>query len=126
MFYEPRSASPHYEYGMALAHAERFAEALKEFEAAIQIEPSHAEAHSSAADMLALQGRLPAAIAHYEKALQLKSNLASAHLGLGSALAAQGNRAALAHLHTAAADPSTREQAERMLQQLTTANVPSH
>lgn len=126
MFYEPRSASAPYEYGMALARAERFADALKEFEAAIQIDPYHAEAHSSAADMLALQGRVPAAIAHYEKALQLNSNLASAHLGLGSALAAQGNRAALAHLHTAAADPSTREQAERMLQQLTSANVPSH
>jgi Flp pilus assembly protein TadD len=82
LYYRPAYAQAHYDYGVALAGEERFADAAVQFEAAVSSDPALAEAHASLGDMLAVQGRVAEAIPHYQRALQLRPDLESARTGL--------------------------------------------
>jgi tetratricopeptide (TPR) repeat protein len=75
----------------------RYDGAVKEFSAALKMEPDYAEAHLNLGDTLTAQGKLPEAIQHFDRALQLKPDDAEAHLdyakacyNLGNTLAKQG------------------------------------
>ena len=66
----------------------RSAEAIGQFEAALQLKPDYAEAHNNLGNALAaMAGRSAEAIAHYEAALQIEPNFAEAHNNLGNVLA---------------------------------------
>jgi tetratricopeptide (TPR) repeat protein len=82
IYYRPNYAPAHFDYGLALAAEERYADAAVEFDAATRADPKMAEAHSSLGDMLALQGNPSQAIAHYRQALALRPDLESARTGL--------------------------------------------
>jgi tetratricopeptide (TPR) repeat protein len=82
IFYRPNDARPHYEYGLALAGADRYREAAGEFRAAARLKPTLAEAHASLGDMLAMQNQPAQAIPHYRRALSLRPDLESARTGL--------------------------------------------
>jgi thioredoxin-like negative regulator of GroEL len=71
--------------------------------------------------MLMAKEQAQAAIPHYRETVRLTPDSGRAHLGLGSALAMTGDISqALAHLQIAAAsaDPSARQAAAELLQQL--------
>ena len=118
---DPKSAVSRYEYGLALAGAERYDPAREQFEAATRLDPNLAEAHAGLADMLALQSKVAEAATRYRRALALKPGLGSAHLGLASTLDAQGKRSeAISHLELAlrSSDPVARREAAETLQSL--------
>jgi Tfp pilus assembly protein PilF len=64
--------------------------AAKEYESAIEHNPSSAELRSSLGNVLAAQQRSAEAEQQFEKAIQLKPDLYEAHLGLALVLAKQG------------------------------------
>lgn len=78
----------HNNLGEALADIpSRLPDAIRQYEAALEIEPNFAEAHNNLANALAtIPGKMPAAIAHYETALRIKPDYYIAHYGLGMAL----------------------------------------
>jgi tetratricopeptide (TPR) repeat protein len=74
-------ASAVYNHGVALMHEKQYAEALADFEKAVQAKPDFAEAHNNLAYCLRRQGpsRYNEALSHYDKAIKLKPNLAEAY-----------------------------------------------
>jgi tetratricopeptide (TPR) repeat protein len=78
----PGDARVHYEYGLALAGADRYREAATEFAEAARLQPTLAEAHASLGDMFAMQNQPALAIPHYRKALSIRPDLESARTGL--------------------------------------------
>jgi tetratricopeptide (TPR) repeat protein len=70
-----------YNQGVALMHEKKYAEALVDFEKAVQLKPDFAEAHNNLAYCLRHQGpgRYAEALGHYDKAIHLKPNLAEAY-----------------------------------------------
>jgi len=70
-----------YNQGVALMHEKRYAEALVDFEKAVQAKPNFAEAHNNLAYCLRHQGpaKYAEALNHYDKAIQLNPNLAEAY-----------------------------------------------
>jgi len=78
----------HYNLGVALsANPERLPEAVREYQAALQIRPDYAEARNNLAVALSgIPGRSAEVLANYEAALQLDPNSAFAHNNLGNAL----------------------------------------
>jgi tetratricopeptide (TPR) repeat protein len=70
-----------YNHGVALMHEKKYAEALADFEKAVQAKPDFAEAHNNLAYCLRHQGpaKYSEALGHYDKAIQLNPNLAEAY-----------------------------------------------
>lgn len=95
----------HYCLGYALAHTPaRQAEAIAEYQAAVQLEPNEADVHHALGVILAeTPGRLAEGIGEFRTALRLKPGNADAHVNLGIALATtpDGAAAAIAEFHTA-------------------------
>ncbi|MBM3225845.1 MAG: tetratricopeptide repeat protein, partial [Candidatus Tectomicrobia bacterium] len=85
----PESSLAHNNLGMALAAANRLAEALPHYQEAVRVRPRNAEAHLNLGNVLARQGQSQEAMRHYMEALQLQPMLAEAHNSLGVALADQ-------------------------------------
>ena len=68
----------------------RYEDAVREFSAALTMEPDDVGAHVNLGNALAAQGRVNEAVQQYERALQGSPNDATAHNNLGMALAEQG------------------------------------
>jgi len=70
-----------YNQGVALMHEKKYAEALVDFQKAVQSKPDFAEAHNNLAYCLRHQGpsKYAEALGHYDKAIHLKPNLAEAY-----------------------------------------------
>jgi tetratricopeptide (TPR) repeat protein len=83
------------------------AEALKELEASVGLDPRSAMGQYNLGPALLVQGRSDEAIAHFTEGIRLKPSLASAHNSLGVALKAKGRvDDAIAHYRQALAiDP---------------------
>jgi tetratricopeptide (TPR) repeat protein len=78
-------------FGVALAGAGRFDEAVARYQKALEINPNYPEAHNNLGLALARDGRIDEAIAHYRKALEVDPQYAAIHNNLGAALARSGN-----------------------------------
>jgi len=70
-----------------------YPDAMREFEAAVRIDPNHAEAHNNLGAMLHVSGRLDEAAAHYRRAFELRPDNAEARSNLGRLLMLQGKSA---------------------------------
>ena len=66
------------------------AEALREFERALEIRPDFADAHYNLGIALYNRGEVDQAIAHYRKALEIEPDSVNAHTNLGNILAGRG------------------------------------
>jgi len=83
----PTSALLHNNLGVTLMRAQRVAEALPEFEAAVRLKPDSADYHDNLGLALAATpDRLPDAIAEYRTALRIDPHFKPAHSNLGLAL----------------------------------------
>jgi protein O-mannosyl-transferase len=92
----------HARVAMALTEQGRFAEAVEQFEASLQLEPNNAMTHVNLALTLCVLGRIDDGAAHLERALELRPDDAWAHYNLADVRAMQGRfREALGH-YTAA------------------------
>jgi tetratricopeptide (TPR) repeat protein len=80
--------------GIALAQAERWAEAAGYYRGALAARPDAFGAHNNLGNALVETGDVAAAIASYRRALDLDPNYPGAHHNLGIALAKQGDVAA--------------------------------
>ena len=78
----------HHNLGVALAEEGRFPEAIQQYQAALQIEPTAANVQTDYGNALAKSGRIPEAIAHYEAALRVLPDSPIAHNDLANAFAA--------------------------------------
>ena len=78
----------HHNLGVAFADEGRFPEAIKQYQAALQIEPNAANVQTDYGNALAKSGRLPEAIEHYEAALRVLPDSPITHNDLANALAA--------------------------------------
>jgi tetratricopeptide (TPR) repeat protein len=89
--------------GMHFMIAQRSADAIPHFEAAVRISPDYADAHNNLGFVLSqTPDRIPDAIKQYEAALRLKPDYAEAHNGLGTALVRSGDcAAAIPHFEAA-------------------------
>ena len=70
-----------YNHGVALMHEKKYAEALVDFQKAVEAKPNFAEAHNNLAYCLRHQGpaKYAEALSHYDKAIRLNPNLAEAY-----------------------------------------------
>src|SRR5262249_37298762 len=80
----------HYNLANALLRDGRAEEAVRDFEAALQLKPDYALAHQGLALALAARGARAVAIAHLKEAVRLAPSLEDAHYNLGVLLAADG------------------------------------
>ena len=78
----------HHNLGVAFADEGRFPEAIKQYQAALQIEPNAANVQTDYGNGLAKSGRIPEAIEHYEAALRVLPDSPITHNDLANALAA--------------------------------------
>ncbi len=74
--------------GVALAEEGRFPEAIKQYQAALQIEPNAPNLQTDYGNALAKSGRIPEAIEHYRAALRVLPDSPITHNDLANALAA--------------------------------------
>jgi protein O-mannosyl-transferase len=84
---------PHNLLGCALEQAGKFDEAIREFQAALQIDPDYFEAHSNLGNTLSEAGNVSEAIRQWREALRLNPRAERAHNNLGSALQRRGQLA---------------------------------
>ena len=82
----PGNARAHNTFGAKLFACGRTAEAVQQFQQALEIQPDYANAHCNLGIGLATVGRLDEAIGQYRRALDLKPSLAEACYNLGNAL----------------------------------------
>ena len=82
----------HHNLGVALAGEGRFAEAIEQYQAALQIEPDAANVETDYGNALARSGHTPEAIAHYQAALRVLADSPIIHNDLANALAATPGR----------------------------------
>lgn len=83
----PRQPAAYSNIGRALlVEMKRPAEALANFDRALQLKPDYVEAHNHRGNVLLELGRPAEALASYDRALQLKPGLADAHNNRGNAL----------------------------------------
>jgi tetratricopeptide (TPR) repeat protein len=78
----------HHNLGVALAADGRFAEAIEQYQAALQIEPDAANVQTDYGNALAKTGRFQEAIAHYRAALSALPDSPITHNDLANALSA--------------------------------------
>jgi hypothetical protein len=76
------TATAHYNLATALSVAGSLDEAVKQYEAALQLKPDYANAHNNLGTVLATLGRLPDAIAHFREAARLDPASVPAHRNL--------------------------------------------
>ncbi len=76
--------------GLALSETGRYAEAIPQFEAALQLKPDYAEAHNNLGIVLAETGQTAKAMEHFAAALRIKPSYAAAHGNFGLALQGLG------------------------------------
>src|SRR5438309_91805 len=96
---EPNDAVTHYDLALALKYKGETREALKEFEAAVELRPkwadalnpNDAEAQYDLGRELRAGGDAAGAIAAFRRAIELKPDFEQAHYNLGLALRAQGD-----------------------------------
>jgi len=78
----------HYSLGVVYgASPDRTAEAISEYQQALQIRPQHVDALINLGALLAKSGRLPEAISRYQEVLRIQPDNVMAHNNLGAALA---------------------------------------
>jgi len=88
----------HNNLGVALFLEGRTEEAVRHYNAALQIKPDYADAHYNIGMALAAQGKYEEAIHRYREALHVRPDDAGTHNNIGVALAAQGKvDAAIGH-----------------------------
>jgi protein O-mannosyl-transferase len=80
----------HNNLGNFLYEKGRVAEAIPQFQTALQIRPDYAEAHYNLGLAISQKGGLDDAIAQYQAALQIQPDYAEAHYNLGNALRQKG------------------------------------
>ncbi|HEY2990658.1 MAG TPA: tetratricopeptide repeat protein [Candidatus Binatia bacterium] len=85
----PQASRAHNNFGNALAHRERTAEAIAHYREALRIDPEYKEAHHNLGITLASRGDLAAAIEQYRAALRIDPNYKEARNNLGVALTYQ-------------------------------------
>ncbi len=86
----PSAALDHNSLANDLAAQGKTAEAVKEYNLAVEAKPDYADAHYNLALAFAKQGRMEEAILHYKAAIKAQPDYALAHNNLANALAAQG------------------------------------
>jgi tetratricopeptide (TPR) repeat protein len=84
------NALAHDNLGNAYQAAGRLDEALREFQASLDLMPASATTEYNLGTILAQQGRIPEAMEQYQKTLALNPRLAKAHNNLGVLLKDQG------------------------------------
>jgi len=77
--------------GIALADNGDLDAAIREFQAAIGINPNYANAHYNLGNAFCRTRNMDAAIQEFQEAIRINPNNADAHYNLGAALASQGN-----------------------------------
>jgi protein O-mannosyl-transferase len=82
----------HHNLGVALAAEGRFAEAIEQYQSALQIEPDAPNVQTDYGNALAKSGRVQEAIAHYQATLQAFPDSPITHNDLANALAAAGRK----------------------------------
>jgi tetratricopeptide (TPR) repeat protein len=87
----PEAWLAHAYVGNALWQAGKPADAIREYERALQIKPDYPEVHNNLGMVLARSGREAEAVAHWVEALRISPDYAEPHYNLGNALAAAGN-----------------------------------
>lgn len=88
--------------GVALVHLGRQDEALADFSAALEADPTYATAIVNVGNLALERGDVEAAIEHYQTALRIDAECALAHHNLGTAYRALGRRSeSVQHLRTA-------------------------
>jgi tetratricopeptide (TPR) repeat protein len=85
LFFEPTSATMHYNLGLAYSHKGLLDEAISEFKQAVECDPGLAEALVNAGGLMFRKGDLEQCIEYNLKALAIDQNLPSAHGNLGFA-----------------------------------------
>jgi protein O-mannosyl-transferase len=110
----------HHNLGVALADEGRFAGAIQQYQAALQIEPNAANVQTDYGNALAKSGRTPEAIAHYQAALRVLPDSPITHNDLANALAATHGRMpeAIAEYQTALRLKPDYEEARKNLAQV--------
>ncbi|CAN2042292.1 protein O-mannosyl-transferase [Candidatus Magnetomoraceae bacterium gMMP-15] len=86
----PQKARPHNNLGMALAHEEKFDEAILSYKKAFSIKPNYAEAYNNIGVALSSIGKVDNSIIFYNKALKIKPDYSQAYNNLGLALSSLG------------------------------------
>ena len=76
----------HASLGLTLKDQKRFDEAIKHFQAALDLEPHDAKRHYNLGLALAIQGRTDEAIKHFRDALRIEPDGVDAHVNLGLVL----------------------------------------
>lgn len=113
----------HLNLGVVYEKAGWLADAMREYRAALKINPRRAHTHNNIADLLDLTGQPAAALAEYQAAMQLDANSISTHLNLGTLHVELGQfaEAAAEFAEAARLDPadarSSYENGKRLLKQ---------
>ena len=96
---QPRSASAHYNEGVALDAMGRTADAARAYQEAVALDPDYSAAHNNLGSLLLAERRTSEARGHFERAVAVNPANAEAHNNLGAVLLASGllpaSRAAL-------------------------------
>ena len=86
------AAKEHFDKGVQHTMKGETDEAIKEFEATLQIDPKSPEAHNNLGFAYYDKGDLDKAIEHQKKAIEGNPNLANAYYGLAMALEKKGDK----------------------------------
>ena len=117
----PDDANTHFNYGAVLSREKRFDDARAQMQAAVEANPNFAEAHEMLGRFYEQQGKIDDALREYQAAVRVRPDMSQAQLDLGAMLAKKGDIAgATEHLRlaAAAADPTLRQIALQLLEQL--------
>ncbi len=87
---EREAAEIHYQLGTEALQADRRAEAMRQFDQALQSDENHAPSHLGRGLVFQMNGKTQDAEQEYRRAIALKPDLAEAHNALGQLLAANG------------------------------------
>lgn len=85
----PEDPWPRYELANALREQGRLPDAVREYRAAVALDPNHATAHNNLGVVLTELGQISEAVRHYEAAIRAEPGLADAHFNLANALRAE-------------------------------------
>ena len=80
----------HYELANLFRDSQRRDDALREYRAALALDPRHAAAHTNLGVVLQESGQIDVAVAHYRDALRAEPDFVPAHFNLANALRAWG------------------------------------
>ena len=83
----------HNNLGTAYGQAGRLAQAMEQFQAALEIDPDYADAHNNLGNALLQQGRTDEAGGHFREALRLDPDLVAARMNYGVVLERSGRLA---------------------------------